>query len=129
MTLVLDPVWECDFGNTVTFQTPPDQPFTSPLGVVIDPDEVIFAFTINGGAVTQFTYQHGTGDPHNVITKVPSSVGLYYATINTVNYSPGVWRWCIACAPVTAIGYDVTKTSARMDGVLTVKAPNFAITY
>ena len=110
-------------GTVVRFLT--TGAFTSISGVAVDPDEVGFAYEVQGQNPVQFTYTNGTGDTTGTIVR--DGTGLYHADIDTTTVTPGtlvyVW-WCKA----TVLDADVTRTQTRAEGSIvltpqTVAAP------
>lgn len=126
----MEPIERTNFGTKVKFAM--KVPFTSDGGVIVDPDEVVFAFSIDGitpvgkTPAQIFTYAHDTGDTTGTIIKVPNTVGLYYARIGTGLYLPGVWKFSWQCRP-TNLGYDTTQTEVVWYGQLIVDPEEFPI--
>lgn len=102
-------------GTTIRFIT--KKPFKDVAGTAVNPDIVQFAFQVQGGTTTTFTYTNGTGDPSGTIVR--AGTGDYYANINTSNYPAGVWFYSWYGFPVVG-GADTTKTKVKVEGTVTV---------
>jgi hypothetical protein len=101
-------------GTTIRFYT--KKPFTSVSGTLVDPDKVIFSYSVQHGNVISFTYTNGTGDPSGTIVKV--STGNYYADIDTTGL-PGVWTYGWRSL-ATSLGADTSRTQVAREATLTV---------
>jgi hypothetical protein len=105
-------------GSTVRFYT--SQPFKAIDGTTVDPDVVVFSYSVQGRATTTFTYTWGTGDPSGTIVR--QATGSYYADIDTTNLD-GFWTWRWFGHP-SSVGHDTTKTQVATEGSLTVSVAN-----
>ena len=109
-------------GTTIEFFT--STPFTAQdQTTIVDPDIVYFGFQIDGGDPYIFTYTFNVGDPTNTINRL--GLGTYVASIDTHDYSPGVWVYSFMGEPAQAVNHDQTKTKVRAMGELIVLKPNF----
>lgn len=109
-------------GDTLEFVT--TQAFTSIGGTPVDPDEVIFGFSVNGQAPVSWTYVNGTGDPTHTIVR--DGVGLYHANIDTTTYPAGTWVYTWV-GNATTLNHDVTRTQVRAEAEITVSPPTVAV--
>lgn len=106
-------------GSTIRIRT--TKPFTAIDGTIVDPDQVIFEYSVQNATPTQFVYTHGTGDPTGTIVRV--STGIYYADFDTTDKA-GDWTYAIA-GRATALHADPTRTQVRIEGTVTVSASSF----
>jgi hypothetical protein len=120
----MKPVSKTVFGTSIQFFT--STPFTSVDGVAVYPDQVILAFSVNGGEPVVFTYTEPEGDPSNTIVKDVENIGYYAAIINTGDYAAGLWQYSFI-GKSTGYAQDITKTNVRYDGSITVIEPPFAL--
>ena len=111
-------------GTAIHFFT--SEPFLAQDNItIVDPDEVLFGFQINGEDQFVWTYTFGVGDPDNVIQRV--GLGLYVASIDTSNFETGVWVYSFYGRPSDAVDHDTTKTKVRAMGELMVLEPSFSM--
>lgn len=101
-------------GTTVRFYT--SKVFTSVTGTAVDPDQVIFSYAVQDGAVVSFTFTNGTGDPSGTIVRV--GTGNYYADIDTTG-KPGLWTYAWK-GKATSLHADTTRTQVTREANLTV---------
>jgi hypothetical protein len=94
--------------------------FTTVMGAAVDPDNVAFAFSVQGDTPIQFTYGAGP-------TIVRDGVGLYHADIDTGDYDAGVWDYSWAGWPNVSGGADATHTQVVGEGECLIELPTVAI--
>ena len=111
-------------GTTIQFFT--STPFTAQDGTtIIDPDQVYFGFSINGGAPQTWNYTFGVGDPTETIVRL--GLGTFCASIDTDQYGDGVWVYSFLGEPDNAVNHDQTKTKVRANGELVVLKSDFPL--
>jgi hypothetical protein len=103
-------------GTVVRFYT--STPFTTVAGSPADPDEVIFAYRVGNGPVTQFKYA-GASSGEAVVVK--DSTGTYHIDIDTTN-QPGTWT--ISWVGLSANGSVQTRSETEV----VISAPSVSVT-
>lgn len=102
-------------GTVVRFTTDPSVkgavPFTSISGTIVDPDVVVFEYSVQGQTVVSYTWTNPTGDPTGHI--INAGVGIYYIDVDTTGL-PGTWTWGWSCNPSS--GIDVTAAQVVWEG-------------
>ena len=105
-------------GSTVRWFT--SKPFTSIDNVIVDPDNVVFQYSVQGQEPVVFTWVNPSGDPSNTI--VHTGTGSFYADIDTTGQG-GTWTYSWSCYPSS--GIDTSKTAAVFEGTTTISNSSF----
>jgi hypothetical protein len=101
-------------GTVIRFDTT-KTPFTSIEGVVVNPDEVIFAYVAEGEAEVSYTWVNPSGDPDDKIEN--DGVGFFHVDIPTLGL-PG--NWTFSWYGKANNGPDLTGTTVKWESTLVV---------
>jgi len=104
-------------GSTIRFYT--SQPFTSITGTVVNPDNVVFSYSVQGQTEVTYRWVNPTGDPTGTIVHGSGGTGYFQADISTVDL-PGTWSWQWGCYPSS--GADTSRTQVYTQGTVVVSA-------
>ena len=95
-------------------------PFTSISGTLINPDNVVLQYSVQGITTVSYTWVNPTGDPTDII--VNDSTGVFHADVHTTDLA-GTWTWGWSCFPSS--GEDTTATETAWEGEVTISPSSF----
>jgi len=104
-------------GSTIRFYT--SMPFTSISGTVVNPDNVVFNYSVQGQNEVTYRWINPTGDSTGHIVQGSGGTGYFQCDVPTSG-NPGTWVWQWGCYPSS--GQDVTNTQVYTQGTVIVSA-------